>query len=328
MGKKKNILVTGGAGFIGSHLCEALIKEGHSVVAVDNFDPTSPLYPRAQKEQNLEWLTQQKDFTLIEADVRDRKRMDELFSTHAFDHVYHLAGRGGIRHSKDDPFFYVDDIIVGTLVVLECAAKNGVTSLINASSSSVYGQTTGEKSKETDDTDKSGSVYAASKKASELLCHAYHALYGMGIVNVRFFSVYGPRGRHDMIIYKFARMIEEGKPIPDFRPDPKRDFTYVSDIVDGLMAMLQLPPSSYEVMNLGGGRPIAVTDSIKLLEEALGKKAVMGEVVETPASDMAVTNADSTRARTLLHWEPKVKLEEGVLKFVEWYKNTHQFTFD
>jgi len=318
----KKILVTGGAGFIGSHLCEDLVKKGHSVVAIDNFDP---MYPRAQKEHNLIWLKEQKNFTLVEADVRDKKKMEKTFSKYKFDHIFHLAGRGGIPQSKKDPFFYLDDIATGTLVTLESAAKHGVKMIVNASTSSVYAQTNGTPSKESDDTDKPGSVYTAAKKAAELLCHTYHVLYNIGVVNVRFFSVYGPRCRQDMIIYKFSRKILAGETILDFQPDPKRDFTYVSDIVSGLVATLELPQETYEVLNLGFGQPRAVTDSIKVLEEALGKKAIMGERVPSPPSDMAVTNADTSRAQTILKWKPKVNLEKGVKKFAEWYLNNPQF---
>jgi UDP-glucuronate 4-epimerase len=318
----KKILVTGGAGFIGSHLCEALVKEGHNVVAVDNFDP---FYPREQKEEFIKWLKTQSNFTLVEADVRDREKMEEIFAEHKFEHIFHLAGRGGIRHSKENPYFYLDDIGMGSLVTLETAARHGVKSIVNASTSSVYAQTDGSASKENSDTDHPGSVYTAAKKASELLAHAYHVLYGMSVINVRFFSVYGPRCRQDMIIYRFSKKILSGEPILDFYPDPKRDFTYISDIVDGLIKTLDLPHNSYEVLNLGYGSPRAVTDSIRVLEEVFGKKAVMGERIETPASDMAVTNADTTRAQALLNWKPKVSLEEGVRLFAEWYLNNPQF---
>lgn len=319
------ILVTGGAGFIGSHLCEDLVKRGHKVVAVDNFDP---FYPRKQKEENLKWLKKQKSFSLFEADVRDKHLMDGIFSKNKFDFVYHLAGRGGIPQSKLDPFFYVDDIVVGTLNILESCVKHGVKTIVNASSSSVYAQTKGKPSKEADDTDKSGSVYTAAKKSSELLCYAYHNIYGLGVVNVRFFSVYGPRGRHDMIVYKFTKKILAGEPILDLQPDPKRDFTYVSDIVAGLTAMLKLPTKVYEVLNIGYGRPVAVTRSIKIIEKFLRKKAVMGKKVKSPPSDMAITNADTTRIKKLLHWKPKVKFEDGVKKFVEWYVSHPQYTKD
>lgn len=319
------ILVTGGAGFIGSHLCEDLVKKGHKVVAVDNFDP---FYPRKQKEENLKWLKKQKNFSLFEADVRDKHLMDMIFSKSKFDFVYHLAGRGGIPQSKLNPFFYVDDIVVGTLNILESCVKHSVKTIVNASSSSVYAQTKGKPSKEADDTNKPGSVYAATKKSSELLCYAYHNIYGLGVVNTRFFSVYGPRGRHDMIVYKFTKKILAGEPILNLQPDPKRDFTYVSDIIAGLTAMLKLPPKGYEVLNIGHGRPIAVTRSIKIIEKVLRKKAVMGKKVKSPSSDMAITNADTTYIKKLLHWKPKVKFEDGVKKFVEWYVSHPQYTKD
>lgn len=321
----KKILVTGGAGFIGSHLCEALVGKGYTVIAIDNFDP---MYPRAQKEENIKWLKTQKNFILIEADVRDREKMEEIFSKYKVDHIFHLAGRGGIPQAKKDPFFYLDDIAMGTLVILETAVRHSVKMIVNASTSSVYAQTKGKPSKETDDTDKPGSVYTASKKAAELLGHAYHVLYGIGIINVRFFSVYGPRGRRDMIVYKFTEKILNGEPILNFQPDPKRDFTYVSDIVSGLVATLRLPKKTYEIVNLGYGKPVAVSKSIAVLEKALGKKAVMGKRMPSPPSDMAVTNADNTKAKKLLKWNPKVSLEEGAKKFAEWYLVTPQFTND
>ena len=319
----KKILVTGGAGFIGSHLCETLVKDGHEVIAVDNFES---FYPRKQKEEFIKWLLNQPNFTLVEADIRNKEKMEEVFSNHKLDHIYHLAGRGGIRHSKEDPFFYLDDIAMGTLVILETAAKHGVRSFVNASTSSVYAQTDGSPSSEESNTDHPGSVYAAAKKSAELLAHAYNTLYGMSVTNVRFFSVYGPRCRQDMIIYRFSKKILTGEPILDFYPDPKRDFTYISDIVSGLVATMNLPDNSYEVINLGYGNPRAVTDSIKILEEVLGKKAIMGDRIETPASDMAVTNADTSRAQELLNWKPKINLEEGAKLFAEWYLNTPQFT--
>ena len=312
----KKILVTGGAGFIGSHLCETLVKKGYKVIAVDNFDP---MYPKAEKKDNIKWLKKQKNFTMIEADVRDRKKMEKIFVQYKFSHVFHLAARAGIPQSIEEPFFYLNNNVAGTLAILECAAKNKVKMLINASTSSVYAQTTGKPSKETDDTNKPGSVYTASKKAAELLCHAYHVMYGIGIVNMRFFSVYGPRGRSDMIVRKFTKKILNKEPILDMRPDPKRDFTHVSDIVSGLVATLKLPKTTYEVINLGCGRPISITRFIKFLEKILNKKAIVGKKVTPTMSDMAVTHADIARAKKLLKWEPKVHLEEGVKDFVKWY---------
>ncbi len=316
-----NILVTGGAGFIGSHLCEQLIKYGHRVVAVDNFDS---LYPRSQKERNLIWLKQQKQFACIEADVRNKNEMEAIFSNYAFDYVFHLAGRGGIPQSTAEPFFYLEEIMLGTMVLLELSAKNNVRLFVNASSSSVYGNTSGEASKENTETDKPLSVYAACKKSSELLCHAYHALYSLGVANVRFFSVYGPRGRHDQVIYKFTKMIASETPIPNINPDPLRDFTYVDDIVHGLIAMMRLPAHSYEIINLGYGRPVSIRRIAELLEKALNKKMIIGETVRPMPSDTAITKADSSYARKLLHWKPTMRLEEGITKFVDWYLNSPQ----
>lgn len=321
--RKKTVLVTGGAGFIGSHLCEELVKRGYMVVAVDNFDP---MYPRPQKEANIKWLKKQKNFILVEADVRDLKMMEKVFSKYKFDHIFHLAGRGGIPQSKLDPFFYLDDIATGTLVILESAAKHGVKMIINASTSSVYAQTKGKPSKETDNVDTPGSVYTASKRAAELLCHVYHVLYGMGVVNVRFFSVYGPRGRQDMAVYLFTRLIDNQQTIENHKPKNKRDFTYVSDIVSGLIATMKLPKETYEVINLGYGKPYTMQYLRELIAKELGKKAIVGKLTPPLPSDMKITYSNSTRARKLLSWKPKVKLEEGVKKFVEWYKDNQQFT--
>ena len=317
----KKILVTGGAGFIGSHLCEAIIKKGHKVVAVDNFDP---MYPRAQKKSHLTWLNKQKNFELIEADIRNKKKMDKIFAKHKFSNVFHLAARAGIPPSKLNPFFYFDNNSVGTLTMLECAAAHNVKTMINVSTSSVYGTNIKAKTtKETDDTDHPGSVYTASKKAAELLCHAYHTMYGIGIVNVRFFSVYGPRCRTDMIVRKFTKKILEKKSILDMRPDPKRDFTHVNDIVAGLVATLKLPKNTYKIFNFGCGRTIPVSRFIKILEKELGKKAIIGKRVPPPPTDMAVTHADISHAKKMLNWKPKVKLEHGVKDFVDWYLKNH-----
>jgi UDP-glucuronate 4-epimerase len=321
----KKILVTGGAGFIGSHLCEALVTRGHAVVAVDNFDP---MYPRAEKERNLSWLRQQPNFTLIEADIRDVEQMEAVFRKDDVDRVFHLAGRGGIAQSNADPFFYLDEILRGTLVILECSARHGVGMIVNAGSSSVYATSKGKASKESDDTDRPASVYSACKKSAELLCHAYHVIYGVGVVNVRFFSVYGPRGRPDMVIYKVTKKIMAGEPILEVQPDPVRDFTYVSDIVDGLLGTLEVPRNTYEVINLGYGRPVPVSKSIKMLEKELGKNAVRGERVLPALSDVAMSKASSARARQLLHWQPKVRLEEGLKRFVEWYRDRFELTPD
>lgn len=311
------ILVTGGAGFIGSHLCEDLIQKGFSVVALDNFDP---FYPVSQKEHNLSWLKQQPKFSLVRGDVRKQNNINTLFTRYKFEYVFHLAGRGGIPQSTLQPFIYLDEIMRGTMVVLEASAKNNVKIFINASSSSVYGHTRQKTSSERMGTDRPLSVYAALKKSSELLCHAYHILYGIGIVNARFFSVYGPRGRCDQIIYKIARMIDTGAPIPSIFPIRKRDFTYVEDVVAGLTSILKLNPQSYEVVNLGRGKPETINHAIKLVERALGKHALIGKKIQPMASDTVATCADQIRAQKLLKWRPRVTLEEGIPLFIKWYK--------
>lgn len=314
------ILVTGGAGFIGFHLCEKLVQiENCSVVAIDNFDP---LYPASQKEQNLVLAKQQSNFLFVEGDVRQEAQMAIIFSNHQFDYIFHLAGRGGIPQSTLHPFLYLDEIMLGTMVMLELAAKNHVKIFINASSSSVYGHMLSPLSSERAMSDKPLSVYAALKKSSELLCHAYHILYGVGVVNVRFFSVYGPRGRHDQVIYKITQMIDMGIPIPVIQPDPTRDFTYIGDIVDGLIRMLNLPAQSYEIINLGYEKSEPVNRVIVLVEQALGRRALAGAIMSPLPSDTATTHANSARAKKLLNWEPIIPLEQGIPLFIEWYQRS------
>lgn len=312
-----NILVTGGAGFIGSHLCENLIRQRFNVVVVDNFDP---FYPASQKEQNLSWLKGQPNFIFIKGDVQDQIQMATLFSDYKFDYVFHLAGRGGITQSTLNPFLYLNEIILSTMVILELSAKNNVKIFINASSSLVYGHMHGKKSSERTRTDKPLSVYAALKKSSELLCHAHHILYGIGIVNVRFFSVYGPRGRHDQVIYKITQMVDTETPIPIIFPEPRRDFTYIDDVVVGLVSLLSLPPQSYEIINFGRGKSEAISHVIELVERAFGKQAVLGEKINPLPSDAPATLTNSDRAKKILGWKPKIRIDHGISLFVEWYK--------
>jgi len=312
-----NILVTGGAGFIGSHLCERLLSAGHAVVAIDNFDP---LYPPAQKKQNLSSLLEHHGFRFFQNDVRNKDEIKPIFAAQEFDFVFHLAGRGGVPQSTQHPFTYLEEMMLGTMSVLELAARQPVKVLVNASSSSVYGLRRRHPSSERAKTSEPLSIYAALKGSTELLCHAYHTIYGIGIANVRFFSVYGPRGRHDQIVYKITNLIDRQKTIPVVYPDPKRDFTYISDIVDGLERLLQLRPGCYETINLGCGKPEPIAKVIAIVEQALGKKALLGETIKALPSDAPSTHADISLARKLLGWGPTVSLEIGVPKFVAWYE--------
>ncbi|MEK7473638.1 MAG: NAD-dependent epimerase/dehydratase family protein [Patescibacteria group bacterium] len=313
-----NILVTGGIGFIGSHLCEALLVRGHSVVAFDNLDP---FYPPARKQANLDLLRNKRHFSYIHGDVRRRSDLHKAFKERNIEHVFHLAGRGGMTPSVAKPLLYLDETVRATLLVLECCREFGVASFVHAGSSSVYGRSDAKRFSESLSTDMPTAPYAAFKKADELIGHAYHHLHGMTVVNARLFSVYGPRGRPDQIIYKMTAAIDAETPLLWYEPEPIRDFTYVSDIVDGLIRCLDLPPHTYEVLNLAYGQPYALSTVVKLVEKALGKKAVFKKSGPPPRSDFPRTCADITKVRRVLSWRPQVPLSNGIGLFVDWYRN-------
>jgi UDP-glucuronate 4-epimerase len=310
------VMVTGGAGFIGSHLCTRLLSAGHNVVCLDNFDP---FYSREIKLTNIADLRRNPHFSFEEVDVRSRDSVSRIFKNGYFDLVYHLAGRGGIPQSTRAPSTYVREIIQGSISVLEECAAQKCRVVVNASSSSVYGETEGSLCSEVGNTDLPNSIYAALKKSSELLCRAYHHLYGLGMVNARFFSVYGPRGRPDQIVYKIVQLIAAGRPVPIVKPEPARDFIYIDDVVDALLRMTRLKRGSYEVVNIGSGKPRPIAALIAAAEIALGKKAVIGGERGPPLSDISSTHADISRANSLLDWKPHTDLETGVRKFVKWY---------
>ena len=312
-----NFLVTGGAGFIGSHVCERLLQLGHGVWA---YDDLNPFYEPAIKEQNLRDLQNQSSaFKFVPGDLLDRAALDELFSRVQFDQIIHLAARAGVRPSLADPALYARVNVEGTVNVLEVARGHGVGKVTVASSSSVYGVNAKVPFSENDPIFSAISPYAASKLACEALGHVYHHVYGMDIVMLRFFTVYGPRQRPDLAIHKFARLITKGKPIPVFGDgSTARDYTYVSDTVDGVLACTQ-KDFGYEIFNLGESQTVKLSYLIELLEKSLGTRAIIDRQPEQPG-DVPVTFADISKARHALAYQPRVKIEEGIPRFVAWFR--------
>jgi len=311
-----NIVVTGGAGFIGSHLCEALLRDGHEVVAFDNFDD---FYDPRIKRRNLHAAGQHPNFTLVEGDIRHADDVRGVIRSGAVDVVVHLAARAGVRPSIERPILYENVNVHGTLVLLEACRVAGNCKFIFAGSSSVYGNNRKIPFAETDPVDDPISPYAATKKAGELLCHTYHHLYGLPVTCLRFFTVYGPRQRPDLAIHKFVRLIEEGKPIPVFGDGSmQRDFTYIDDIIDGVIRAIDRC-DGYRIYNLGESRPVALNDLIAALEKALGKSAAIERLPLQPG-DVLRTYADVTAAGRDLGYDPKTNLETGLARFVEWYR--------
>jgi UDP-glucuronate 4-epimerase len=308
-------IVTGAAGFIGSHLCERLLKESWTVVGIDNFDK---FYDPKIKRSNIKTCLQNSRFRLIEADIRDTARMNKIAGEGA-DVLVHLAAKAGVRPSIEQPLAYADVNINGTMSLLEAAKANHISKFIFASSSSVYGNNKKVPFSEDDNVDFPISPYAATKKAGELICHTYHHLFGIPITCLRFFTVYGPRQRPDLAIHKFARLIEAGKPIPIYGAGSYvRDFTYIDDIIDGTMAAID-KCAEYHIYNLGESRPIKVSDLIKELEKALDKKAVI-EYLPLQPGDVERTYADVTKAGIDLGYTPKMEISDGLKRFVEWLR--------
>ncbi len=312
----QSILVTGAAGFIGSHLCEKLLASSRRVVGVDCFDS---FYDPRTKRRNLEACLQSDAFELVECDIRDAKAMDAALGK-GIDVVVHLAARAGVRPSIENPLLYQDVNVAGTCVILEAMRKRDLKRLVFASSSSVYGNNKKVPFSESDNVDYPISPYAATKRAGELLCHAHHHLFGMDITCLRFFTVYGARQRPDLAIHKFARLIESGKPIPVFGDGSMmRDHTYIADIVSGVTAAIDRL-GGYRIYNLGESRPVALRDLIKALEEALGKKAVIERLPLQPG-DVDRTYADVSLAQRDLGYEPRTQLAEGLSHFVHWLRS-------
>jgi UDP-glucuronate 4-epimerase len=312
-----NFLVTGGAGFIGSHVCEQLLHEGHSV---STFDDLNSFYAQELKRRNLRDIQSlAKPFEFIQGDLTDRTAINESFASAKFDQVIHLAARAGVRPSLEEPALYQRVNVEGTVNILEAARLHGVKKVIIASSSSVYGVNSKVPFAEGDPIFSAISPYAASKLACEALGHVYHHVYGLDIVMLRFFTVYGPRQRPDLAIRKFATLIQAGKPIPVFGDgSTSRDYTYITDILAGIMACTK-KEFGYEIFNLGESDTVTLSRLIDLLENALAKKAIVDRKPPQPG-DVPLTCADISKARERLGYNPTVKIDRGIPLFVNWLK--------
>jgi len=307
------ILVTGGAGFIGSHACAQLLRQGHAVAAIDDFND---FYDPAIKRANLRALP---DVEVFEGDIRDAGFVEKTVGAGKFDAVIHAAARAGVRPSLKDPQLYIDTNITGTQNLLAAARRAGIGRFVFASSSSVYGLA--KKSPFTEDMPlpQTLSPYAATKIAGEHLCGNYAHLYGMRVVCLRFFTVYGPGQRPDLAIHKFTRAIDRGESIPQFGDgSTRRDYTYIDDIVQGVAGALRYEGPAFDIFNLGENQTTTLSELIAEIERALGKKAAIERLPEQQG-DMPLTAADITKARKLLGYNPRTQIREGIPKFVEWY---------
>ncbi len=316
-----NFLVTGGAGFIGSHVCERLLHDGHHVWA---FDDLNDFYDPQFKRRNLrEIQTLAKPFEFFHGDLCDIGALTELFSSVKFDQVIHLAARAGVRPSLEQPALYQRVNVEGTVNVLEAARKHDVKKITIASSSSVYGVNAKVPFSESDPIFSAVSPYAASKLACEALGHTWHHVYKLDVAMLRFFTVYGPRQRPDLAIHKFTNLIEDGKPIPVFGDgSTARDHTHISDIVAGVIACTRRE-FGFDIFNLGESQTVKLHELISLIENALGKKAIIDRKPLQPG-DVPITYADISKARKHLGYDPQVKVEKGIPLFVDWFRKNRQ----
>jgi len=313
------VLITGSAGFIGSHLAESLLADGHTVVGIDNFDP---FYDRSVKEANLADIRAGGgDFRFVEADIRDADAVDALFADEGpFDAIAHLAARAGVRPSIEDPMLYEQVNMAGTINLLAAATRaETMPKFIFGSSSSVYGNNEKLLFSEADSVDFPISPYAATKRSGELMAHVYHRLYGLDVWCLRFFTVYGPRQRPDLAIHKFARKILAGESIPKFGDgSASRDYTYISDIVAGVRAAIDRC-SGYEIINLGSRNPVTLTDMIATVAAACGREPIVEQLPMQPG-DVNCTYADVAKAGELLDYAPSMPFADGVAALVDWLR--------
>ena len=336
-----NYLITGGSGFIGSHLAEQLLKKGHSVINIDNFDD---FYSYQIKIQNtldaiqyfsdfeysgkdndikkLISLSQSENYRLYYQDIRDKKGLEEIFKNHKIDTVIHLAALAGVRPSIERPLEYEEVNIRGTMNLWELCKDFNINKFVCASSSSVYGNNEKIPFSETDNVDNPISPYAATKKCGEILGHVYHDLYKIDMIQLRFFTVYGPRQRPDLAIHKFTKLISEDHEIPFYGDGTTaRDYTYIDDVVDGILKSIQYLENHsdvYEIINLGESEVINLNEMLSTIEKTLGKSAIRKNLPMQPG-DVLKTNADIAKARTLIGYKPDTNFQNGIKKFVEWF---------
>jgi UDP-glucuronate 4-epimerase len=315
------ILLTGSAGFIGSHVALTLLARGERVVGVDNMNA---YYDVRLKEARLERLRAAGErFEFVRADLADRPAMEKVFASGRFDAIVNLAAQAGVRYSVENPHAYVESNVVGFLNILEGARHHGTGHLVFASTSSVYGMGTELPYKETADTDHPVSLYAATKKSNEVMAHAYAHLFGIPATGLRFFTVYGPWGRPDMALFKFTKGILAGEPIPVFNAGKMvRDFTYVDDIVEGVVRVIDRP-SGYRIFNIGNHRRVELMDYIRAIEKALGREAKL-EMLPMQPGDVRATEADTSALEAATGFRPATPVEEGVRRFVEWYRDFYR----
>jgi UDP-glucuronate 4-epimerase len=332
------ILVTGAAGFIGYHVSRRLLERGDEVLGLDNLND---YYDPSLKEARLELLRSYPKFRFVKLDVADRPGIASLFAEEKPIRVVHLAAQAGVRYSLTNPYAYTSSNIEGFLNILEGCRHNGVDHLVYASSSSVYGGNTRQPFSEHDNIDHPVSLYAATKKANELMAHAYAHLFGVPTTGLRFFTVYGPWGRPDMALFKFTRGILAGEPIPVFNNGNMiRDFTFIDDIVEGVVRVLDRPPQAvgdwhtdepdpatswapYRVFNIGNNKPVQLLDCIAALERALGRKATL-EMLPMQPGDVPSTMADVSELEKAVGFRPRTSIEEGIARFIEWYRDFYR----
>ena len=320
MDKKLNILITGGAGFIGTNLTKALLEKDNKIFCIDNLND---YYSPEIKEKNIEQFKDNSNYQFQKIDIENLDDLKAIFAENDFDVIIHLAARAGVRASIENPSNYIQTNIHGTLNLLECIKDKDIKKFIFASSSSVYGNIKETPFKETMDINAPVSPYAATKLSTEAICYTYHHLYKIKMVGLRFFTVYGPHNRPDMAAYKFTDAIINDQTIEMYGDgNTSRDYTYVDDIVLGIIKSIDLE-NNFEIINLGNSSPIKLKDFINTFEEIIGKKAtIINKPI--PAGDVMQTYADISKAKELLNWEPKTSLKEGLSKLIEWYKNNNK----
>ena len=314
------ILVTGGAGFIGSHLCEHLLARDFRVICLDNFDD---FYNPRIKEQNVEGLLKNNKFRLERGDIRDKDLLKNIFEKDKVDCVVHLAAKAGVRPSIQQPLDYMSVNVDGTVNLLEAMREAGVPRFVFGSSSSIYGNQEKMPFSESDDVSRPISPYAASKHSGELVSYTYHHLYGMDVACLRFFTVFGPRQRPDLAIHKFTQLALSGQPVPLYGDGgTRRDYTFVTDIVQGISKLIDNRDWRYEVFNLGCGSPVTLLEMVRAVEQALDKPLDIRFLDKQPG-DVEQTHADIRKANAFFGYQPTVSLREGVRQFVEWYQKEH-----